>query len=157
VFTVLTLPRSRNVIFINFSLNWRSLNTETHLTISHFNTSCHVHGYSMILDNLCRKERNVRVPQQMFINCIKLQYVDISFFSLSLYIHTRYDCDTKQTYSFWEDLMLQLSSFKSILNYAPNTVASYSFIFISWYCFSNCALWCAWFFFNFAVTSLGFK
>lgn len=81
--------------------------TSRHHTFQHVHSG-HVHGYSVTLDNqlfVDRKERNVRVSQaDVHRICHQtLQYVDISFFSLLLYIHTRYNCDTEQTYSFWEE------------------------------------------------------
>lgn len=134
---------SRNIIFVNFSPNWRPSNTDTphDITTSHIPTcsfwSC-ARAYSVTLGNhLCVSQRKkcpgIVSQADIHRNCIRLQNMDISFFSFPLYIlvYTRYDCDIEPTYSFWEDLMFRLSFSKSVLNYAPNTVASYSFIFTS--------------------------
>lgn len=121
--------------------------TSRHHTFQHVHSG-HVHEYSVTLDNQLffdRKERNVRVSQaDVHRICHQtLHYVDISFFSLLLYILAIIMIQSKHIVSGKRPYILHLSFSKSILNYAPNTVASYSFIFISQCCFSNCASWCA--------------
>lgn len=160
VFTVLTLPITKRLFYQFFTelalIEHRHISW---LTFQHVHFD-HVHRYSMIIIWVYRKERNVRVPyvKQMFIAVLNSPICG-HFFFLSFFIHTYslWLWYKANICSFWEDLMFQLSFSKSILNYAPNTVASYNFIFIFWCCFSNYASWCAWFFFSFAVMSLGFK
>lgn len=140
--------------------------TSTQLTTSHIPT-CSFWSRARIVNDsrqssvcVAKKEMSefyIYSPSRSIILNFQPKYMDISFFSILIYIYTRYDCDTEQTYSFWEDLILQLSFSKSILNYAPNTIAFYSFIFIYRCYFNNCASWSAWFFFSFVVTSLSFK
>lgn len=154
----------RNVIFINLSPNWRSSNTDTPHDITYIST-CSFWSCARIFSDsrqssVCRKERNVRVPYlQMFIAVVSNSPICGHFFFLSFIIHT---------YSLWlwyraniqflgRNLSFRLSFSKSILNYAPDTIASYSFIFIYRCCFNNCASWCAWFIFCFALTSLNFN
>lgn len=108
---------------------------------------------------IAKKEMSGYLKQMFIAFVIKLFNMWTFLFSLFYYtyilaiivIQSKHIVSGKRPY------ILQLSFSKSILNYAPNTVASYSFIFISQCCFSNCASWCAWFFYSFAVTSLGFK
>lgn len=76
-----------------------------------------------------------------------IQYVDISFFSLSLYIYTRYDCDTEPTYNFWEDLILHIL-FQEYIKLCKHCCFLQLYFYLYRCCFNNCASWCAWFFFS---------
>lgn len=161
----LTVLAFKNVIVINFSPNWRSSNTDTPHDITHFNTfilimCTDIRWLSIINCLLIAKKEMSGYLKQMFIAFV-IKLFNMWTFLFSLFYHTYILAiiviQSKHIVSGKRPYILQLSFSKSILNYAPNTVASYSFIFISQCCFSNCASWCAWFFYSFAVTSLGFK
>lgn len=110
----LTVLAFKNVIVINFSPNWRSSNTDTPHDTTHFNTfilvmCTDIRWLSIINCLLIAKKEMSGYLKQMFIAfVIKLFNMWTFLFSLFYHtyshnIHTRYNCDTEQTYSFWEE------------------------------------------------------
>lgn len=79
--------------------------TPTHLTTSHIPT-CSFWSCARIFNENSRQSSQRKkcpgyhIPADVHRDCIESSNMDISFFSLSLYIHTRHDCDTEQTCNF---------------------------------------------------------
>lgn len=157
MFTIFDIIKSWNVIFVNLQPNWRSSNTDTPHDIICSNmfilVMCTDIQWLSTVICVCVSQRK-KCPGITFADINLRGRIEFSkiyghfFFHLFYYTYILANYNTEQTYSFWKDFIFQLSVSKSILNYAPNTIASYSFIFICRCYFDNRASWCAWFFFS---------